>query len=76
VKLTDLPLPDAERRPGQGTLDQVRRDLEALAEFGATYVVLATYHGQPDELNDTATAQYTLEMLVAHVIDAAAETLR
>jgi hypothetical protein len=39
-------------------------------------VVLDTYHGQPGELNDTAGAQYTLEMRVEHVVDAAAETLR
>jgi alkanesulfonate monooxygenase SsuD/methylene tetrahydromethanopterin reductase-like flavin-dependent oxidoreductase (luciferase family) len=76
VKLTDRPLSDAERRPGQGSLEQIRRDLEVLAELGAAYVVLDTYHGQPDELNDTAAAQYTLEMLVEHVIDAPTQTLR
>jgi alkanesulfonate monooxygenase SsuD/methylene tetrahydromethanopterin reductase-like flavin-dependent oxidoreductase (luciferase family) len=74
--LTDRPLPDDERRPGQGTLDQIRRDLAALAALGAEYVVLDTYHGHPDELTDTAAAQHTLDMLVEHVIDAPGQTLR
>jgi probable F420-dependent oxidoreductase len=76
VLLTDRPLPEADRRPGQGTLDQIRHDLDRLGALGAEYVVLDTYHGDPAELTDTAVAQYTLEMLVEHVIDAAGQTLR
>jgi alkanesulfonate monooxygenase SsuD/methylene tetrahydromethanopterin reductase-like flavin-dependent oxidoreductase (luciferase family) len=76
VLLTDRPLADAERRPGQGTLDQIRRDLEGLAELGAEYVVLDTYHGNPDDLTDTAVAEHALEMLVERVIEAASGTLR
>ena len=38
-------LDDAVRGPGQGTLDQVRRVMEALARLEPAYVVLDTYSG-------------------------------
>lgn len=43
LQLTDTPLADADRVAGQGTLDQVRADIEDLAALGADYVVLDTY---------------------------------
>jgi probable F420-dependent oxidoreductase len=43
LQLTDTPLPEEDRVAGQGTLDQVRADIEALAVLGAQYIVLDTY---------------------------------
>ena len=76
VRLSAEPLDDAERRPGQGTLDQVRRDLAALQRLGAEYVVLDTYHGQPQELLDTEETERMLDVLTERAIDAAGEGLR
>jgi probable F420-dependent oxidoreductase len=40
LELTESPLPDAQRLAGQGTLDQMRKDLDALQSLGAAYVLL------------------------------------
>jgi alkanesulfonate monooxygenase SsuD/methylene tetrahydromethanopterin reductase-like flavin-dependent oxidoreductase (luciferase family) len=76
VRVTDTPLSDAERRPGQGSVAQIRQDFAELARLGATYVVLDTYHGQPEELTRPAEAQRTLDLLVERVIDPPNQALR
>lgn len=76
VRVTDEPLSEAERRPGQGSLAQIRQDFADLQGLGATYVVLDTYHGQPEELTRLDEAQRTLELLVEHIIDPPNQTLR
>jgi probable F420-dependent oxidoreductase len=63
VRLTDSPVDDAARGPGQGTLDQIRRDMDALARLEPTYVVLDTYSGRPEDLPDTEIAQRTLDAI-------------
>ena len=48
VEVTERPLPEASRVAGQGTLEQIRTDLEGLQAVGATYVLLDTFVGYPD----------------------------
>ena len=76
VRLTDAPLDDAERGPGQGTLDQIRRDMEALARLEPAYVVLDTYSGRPEDLSKTEAVQRTLDVLVERVLDLSHGSLR
>jgi probable F420-dependent oxidoreductase len=76
VRLTDTPLADTERTPGQGTLDQIRRDLDSLAGLGAEWLVFDTYHGQPAELTDHETPRRTLERIVEHALDLPHGTVR
>jgi probable F420-dependent oxidoreductase len=76
VQLTDAPLDDATRGPGQGTLDQVRRDMEALARLEPAYVVLDTYSGRPDDLANTDAVQRTLDVWVERVLDLRRGSLR
>jgi probable F420-dependent oxidoreductase len=76
VVLTEAPLDDAKRGPGQGTLDQIRRDMDQLASLDPAYVVLDTYTGEPQDLpNDDAT-QRTLDAMLEQVIDLSRGTLR
>lgn len=49
LRLTSLPLPEAERVAGEGSLDQVLGDLEELRLLGATTVVLDPFGGDPAE---------------------------
>jgi probable F420-dependent oxidoreductase len=56
--LTDKPL--RERVPGQGTLEQVRGDIERFAELGATHLLFDTYEGTPDRLRPPAEDQQML----------------
>jgi alkanesulfonate monooxygenase SsuD/methylene tetrahydromethanopterin reductase-like flavin-dependent oxidoreductase (luciferase family) len=66
----------AERRPGQGSLEEIRRDLAALADLGAEYVILDTYLGKPEALQDLDALRRPIEVLLERVIDAPGERLR
>ena len=44
LRLTESLLDEERRLPGEGTLDQVRADLDALDSLGAEYVLLDTYY--------------------------------
>lgn len=76
VRLTDEPLPDDERRPGQGTLEQIHGDLAALRELGAEHVLFDTYQGTPGTLVAPEKDFETLRVLADQVIDLEGETLR
>jgi len=76
VRVTDTPLDAAERGPGQGTLDQIRRDMEALARLEPEYVVLDTYSGHPADLLNAEPAQRTLDVFVEKVVDLTRGSLR
>lgn len=67
LRLTDHPLDDEDRLAGQGNRDQVRRDLDELAELGATHVLFDTYPGTPRELRLIADHHRLLDVLAEHV---------
>jgi len=76
VRLTDAPLDDVVRGPGQGTLDQIRCDMDALARLDPAYVVLDTYSGRTEDLPDTEIAQRTLDVLLERVLNLSRGTVR
>jgi probable F420-dependent oxidoreductase len=76
IQLTDTPLDDEERLAGQGTLDQVRSDLEALQELGAVYVLLDPFTGDPEASRHAAPAWAALATLADRVLDLERERLR
>jgi len=76
LRLSEQPLDEVDRRPGQGTLDQVRGDLAALAELGAEYIVLDAYLGNPVELSDPGALLHPVQVLLEHAIDPSGERLR
>ena len=76
LRLTDRPLPDDRRMPGEGTLDQVRADLEALQSLDARYVLLDTYADDPEATRDPEVAWRMLTTLADRVLDLPGETLR
>ncbi len=76
LKLTGSPLPEATRVAGQGTLDQVRADLEGLAELGAAYVLLDPYDDDPAGTPDPAGIARMLETLAARALDLPRQALR
>ena len=45
--ISDSPIPEEQRMAGQGSLEQVHRDLRMLEELGAEYVVLDTKLSSP-----------------------------
>ncbi len=66
--LTDGALDDDTRPAGQGTLDQVRRDVDELAELGATHVLFDTYPGTPAEMRPQAQDHRILDALAQHIL--------
>lgn len=75
LRLTDATLAESERVAGEGSLDQIRKDLEALAELGARYVVLDSYSEDPETMRPER-AWDTLATLSARVLDLPRCTLR
>jgi len=48
LRLTESALPEDLRLAGEGTMAQLRSDLEELEALGAEYVLLDTYSGRPE----------------------------
>src|SRR5437762_12626053 len=76
LRLTDGKLADDARIAGEGSLEQVRADLEALAELGAAAVLLDTYTDDPEATRHHETAWRMLATLAEQVLDLPRETLR
>jgi probable F420-dependent oxidoreductase len=76
LRLTEAPLPDDRRVAGEGSLDQVRADLHALADLGARYVLLDTYTDDPEATRHHEPAWRMLAALAERVLDLPRETLR
>ena len=76
LRLTDAALPDGERVAGEGNLDQVRADLDALQALGARYVLLDTYADDPEATRDPEVAWRMLRTLAERVLDLPREGLR
>jgi probable F420-dependent oxidoreductase len=74
--LTPSPMPEDDRMAGHGTLDQVRRDLDALAALGASYVLLDTYMDDPEATRDHEAAWAMLATLASRALDLTRQTVR
>ncbi|MGW1340634.1 LLM class flavin-dependent oxidoreductase [Kribbella sp. NPDC002412] len=66
LRLTPSPLPEDERVAGEGSLDQVLADLDALQELGARSVVLDPFIGDPAETERPEVAWQALATIAAH----------
>ena len=76
LRITGTPLPDDQRVAGEGSLDQVRADLNALARLGAASVLLDTYADDPEATRHHEVAWHMLALLAERVLDLPRETLR
>jgi len=76
LQLTESPRTDEQRLAGQGTLDQVRKDLEALESLGAEYVLLDSAGDDPEATRHHEPVWRMLTMLAEKVLDLPQQTLR
>jgi probable F420-dependent oxidoreductase len=76
LRLTQTPLPDDQRLAGEGTIDQVRRDLEALEAMGCTYVLLDTYCDDAEATRHPETAWRMLITMAEEALDLGHEALK
>jgi len=76
LRLMESPMPEDQRVAGEGTLDQVRRDLAALESMGARHVTLDTYFDEPEATRNHEAQWRMLAVLAEHAFDLARESLR
>ncbi|HEV7908009.1 MAG TPA: TIGR03619 family F420-dependent LLM class oxidoreductase [Pseudonocardiaceae bacterium] len=76
LNLTDRPLAEDRRLPCEGTMDQIRGDLEGFAELGAEYVLFDTYPGTPARFREPEEEQSVLQVLADQALDLENQALR
>jgi probable F420-dependent oxidoreductase len=76
LRITETRLTDDQRIAGEGSLDQVRADLETLARLGARYVLLDTYMDDVEATRHHETAWRMLALLAERALDLPRETVR
>lgn len=76
LRLTDEPCPDDERVMGEGTVEQVRRDMAALEALGCRHVVLDSYYDDIEATRNYQAAWRMLTVMAERVVDLDRETVR
>ena len=76
LRLTDSPLPDGQRIAGEGSLDQVHRDLADLEGLGFAYVLLDTYCDDPEAIRYGEASWAMLATMAEKVLDLGNRTVR
>ena len=76
LRLTGSPVPDGERVVGEGSLDQVHRDLAELESLSCSYVVLDTYFDDIEAIKHNETSWRMLAVMAEKVLDLGNRTVR
>ncbi len=76
LRLTDSAVSDGDRVAGEGSLDQVHRDLAELESLGCSYVLLDTYFDDPEATRDSETSWRMLAVMAEKVLDLENQTVR
>ena len=76
LRLTETPTSDDDRVAGEGTIDQVRRDMAALEALGCDHVILDTFTDDVEATRDPTAAWRMLTLMAEQVLDLDNETLR
>jgi probable F420-dependent oxidoreductase len=76
LRLVETPLSDDQRLVGEGTLAQMRADLEALQAMGAQYVLLDSFYDDVEATRHPEAAWRILTILAEKALDLTHEALR
>lgn len=76
LHLTDSPVPDGERVAGEGSLDQVHRDLAELERLCCSYVLLDAYFDDPEAIRHSETSWRMLAVMAEEVLDLGNQAVR
>ena len=76
LRITDSPMDDGQRLTGEGTIAQIRRDLEELQALGCTYVLLDSFYGDVDATRNHETTWRMLAAIAEEALDLANETVK
>lgn len=76
LHLTDSPLPEDQRVAGEGSLEQVHRDMAELESLGCAYVLLDTYRDDPDAVKHGEASWRMLADMAEKVLDLDSQSVR
>jgi probable F420-dependent oxidoreductase len=76
LRLMDSPMPEDTRHMGEGTIDQAKADMAALAELGCPHVLLDNYYDDIDATRNVEASWRMLTVMAEQVLDLAGETLK
>ncbi len=76
LRITDSPMDDGQRLTGEGTIDQIRGDLEELHALGCTYVLLDSFYGDVEATRNHQATWRMLATVAEEALDLANETVR
>ena len=76
LRITDSPMDEAQRLAGEGTIDQIRGDLEELQALGCTYVLLDTYYEDIEATRHHETSWRMLATIAEEALDLGKESVR
>ena len=76
LHVTGSPMPEEERVVGEGTLDQIHRDMAELESIGCEYVLLDTYLDDPEALRKPEDAWKLYADMAKNVLDLGNQTVR
>jgi len=76
LRIMDSAMPDEDRVAGEGSLDQVHRDLAELEALGCSYVVLDTYFDDIEATRDNEASWRMISVLAEKVLDLGKQTVR
>ena len=69
LRITESPMDEAERLTGEGTIDQIRGDLEELEALGCTYILLDTFYGDVEATRNHETSWRMLATIAETALD-------
>ena len=76
LHVTGSPMPEGERVVGEGTLDQIHRDMAELEALGCDYVMLDTYLDDPEALRHPEDSWRVYAEMAEKVLDLGNQTVR
>ena len=76
LRITDSPMDEGRRLAGEGTIDQIRGDLEQLQSLGCAYVLLDTFYDDIDATRNHETSWRMLATVAEKALDLANESVR
>ena len=75
LRITDSAVPEDLRVAGEGSVEQIRRDMASLEELGCQYVLLDNYYDDIEAIKNNEASWSMLAVMAEKVLDLGRETI-